>query len=115
MFNRRAGDNEPVKFIATGGNLGKGTVKTIHMRGGCVAGLMLTHSDQAQIDLQRGRADQTRKLNFGLNFLRHQIKQGNPQWSNILPGGLIFIHHHNALSRKRFIGGKCRGKFDRHG
>ena len=44
------------------------------MFGGCVFGLMFTHPDERQLNLQRGGADQTGELVLRLDLFRHQIE-----------------------------------------
>ena len=84
------------------------------MGGRRIARLMLAHPDKTEINLQRRGPDQAGKLYLCLNFFWHQIEQRNPQRADILPGGLIFIHHHHALTCKGCIGRKRGGKFNRH-
>lgn len=49
MFNRRAGDNQPVKLLIL--HVLKRPVKRVHVVGSGVFGLMLAHPDQGKIDL----------------------------------------------------------------
>jgi len=115
MFDRRAGDDQPVELFARRLHLGERAIERLHMRGGGVFRLMLGHPDQLEIDLQRRGPDQPGELVFGLDLLGHQVQQPDPQRADVLMRRPVRRHHHHAFVAQNVEGGQGRGQGDRHG
>ncbi len=114
VFDGRTCDDQPVKLLTTGLDLGEGAVECFHVFGGGIFGLMLAHPDQVKVDLQGCGADKPCKLRFGLDFFRHQVQKTNPQRPDVLGGGPVGRHNHNPFGTQNVKGGQGLGQGDGH-
>ena len=73
FFHRRSRDDEAVEVAIL--YIVKGLVKREQMLLGNILRLVRFGVDQLQFHLQRGVAEQTRKLGLGLDLFGHQIQQ----------------------------------------
>ena len=115
VFDGRAGDDEPVEFLARGRDVGEGTVEGLHVLGGGVLRLVAGHPDQRQLDLKRRGSDQSGELGFGLDLLGHQVQQTDAQRADILKVGRTPAHDHDALVAQDAEGGQVGGQANGHG
>ena len=53
--------------------------------------------DKLHVDLQRGIAEQTRKLRFGSDFGGHKIQNKNAQRADILSCRALVVHNKNIF------------------
>ena len=77
------------------------------MFGGGVAGLVVGHAQQCQLDLEGRCPNEACKLVLRLNFLWHQIEQCDAQRADVLTRRLILIHHMDALTGEDVISGQA--------
>jgi hypothetical protein len=115
MLDRRAGDDQPVEFLARLLHLREGAVERLHMCGGGVLRLVARHPDQRQFDLQGRRADQAGELRLGLDLLGHQVQEPDAQGADVLPVRRTPAHDHDALVAQDGEGGQGGGQADGHG
>ena len=69
---------------------------------------------QGHIHLQGQNFPTTQKLCLSLNFGRHQVQNGNPQWPNILMLSAFLSHDKNILAFENGTGRKCVRNFYWH-
>src|SRR6266498_2031098 len=70
---------------------------------------------QRDFDLQRRIGKQPQQLCFRCDFGWHEIQDRNPQWTNILVNGALFVHNENIFLFERGPSGKGGWNFYRHG
>ena len=112
MFNRCTGDDQTIEFLVS--DLFKGAVEAFHVFGGRMPGLMIGHAQQGQFNLQRCRADEAGELILRLDFLGHQVQQGDAQRAKVLSGCQLLVQHHDPFVAQNVKGGQAGGDLDGH-
>ena len=79
-----------------------------------VAGDMIGHLDQRQLDLQRRRAEQPGELGLGPDLVRHQVEQADAHGANVLAHRVGLAHQHDAFGFESRAGRKLVRNLDRH-
>ena len=104
QLDGRTRDDQTVEFFLS--HLFPVPIESDHVIVGRVFRGVLGDLDQAQLHLQRRCADETGKLRFGPDLVRHQVEKPDAERPNILAVGGIFRHQHDTL----FLKGEARGQ-----
>ena len=111
VLDRRTGDDQPVILFIP--NIIKGLVKGEKMILGRILGMIGFGLNQIDLDLDRRIGQAAQDLRFCDDLERHQVKQRNMQWPDVLCGGAVLGHDENVFTLENGTRRQTVGYFDR--